>query len=61
MSSAVNLIVAAGRVDGLQDSVQKRKRQARPEARERRKRLGVYGLCSAQFRERLRARACTST
>ena len=34
MSSAVNLIVAAGRLDGLQKSVRKKKRQARPEARE---------------------------
>ena len=40
MSSAVNLIVAAGRVDGLQVYVQKRKRQARPETRERREPLG---------------------
>ena len=47
MSSAVNLIVAAGRLDGLQESVQKRKRQARPEARERRKRLGVWSVFSS--------------
>ena len=47
MSSAVNLIVTAGRVDGLQDCVQERKRQARPEARERRKRLGMWVVFSS--------------
>ena len=47
MSSAVNLIVAAGRADRLQDSVQKDKRQARPEARERRKRLEVWFVFSS--------------
>ena len=47
MSSAVNLIVAADRVDGLQDSVQERKRQVRPEVRERRKRLGMWVVFSS--------------
>ena len=46
MSSAVNLIVVAGRVDGLQDSLQKRERQARPEGENDGSDWGC-GLCSA--------------
>ena len=47
MSSAVNLIVAAGCVDGLQGSVQRRKTQVRPELRGRRKRLRVWFVFSS--------------
>ena len=54
MSSAVNLIVAAGQVAGLQEFVQGRKRQTRAEKEENDTSDWRCGLRSAQLGEWLR-------